>query len=72
MAAQGEPQVQFKPVLLGDSGTGKTTFMKHLTGEFEKYVSTLAVEVHPLCSTPTEDLLSSMHGIQLVRRNLVD
>ena len=49
MAAQGEPQVQFKLVLVGDSGTGKTTFMKcHLTGEFEKkYVATLGVKVHP-------------------------
>ena len=37
MAAQGEPQVQFKLGLVGDGGTGKTTFVKrHLTGEFEK------------------------------------
>ncbi|KAG5210388.1 hypothetical protein MJG53_006478 [Ovis ammon polii x Ovis aries] len=37
MAAQGEPQVQFKLVLAGDGRTGKTTFVKHhLTGEFEK------------------------------------
>ena len=75
MAAQGEPQVQFKLVLVGDGGPGKTTFVKcHLTGEFEKkYVATLGVEVYPLlCSIPTEDQLSSMYGIQPVRRNLVD
>ncbi|KAB0384229.1 hypothetical protein FD755_006146 [Muntiacus reevesi] len=49
MTAQREPQVQFKLVLVGDGSTGKTTFVKlHLTGEFEKYVATLGVEVHPL------------------------
>eukprot|EP00608_Synchroma_pusillum_P008897 CAMPEP_0198419152 /NCGR_PEP_ID=MMETSP1452-20131203/8_1 /TAXON_ID=1181717 /ORGANISM="Synchroma pusillum, Strain CCMP3072" /LENGTH=213 /DNA_ID=CAMNT_0044139275 /DNA_START=34 /DNA_END=675 /DNA_ORIENTATION=- len=41
---------EFKLVLVGDGGTGKTTYVKrHLTGEFEKrYVATLGVEVHPL------------------------
>merc|ERR1712134_96011 len=41
---------QFKCLLVGDGGVGKTTFVKrHLTGEFEKkYVATLGVEVHPL------------------------
>mmetsp|Transcript_84824 Transcript_84824/g.104008 ORF Transcript_84824/g.104008 Transcript_84824/m.104008 type:complete len:221 (+) Transcript_84824:119-781(+) len=41
---------QFKLVLVGDGGVGKTTFVKrHKSGEFEKkYVATLGVEVHPL------------------------
>jgi len=41
---------EFKLVLVGDGGVGKTTFVKrHLTGEFEKkYNATVGVEVHPL------------------------
>jgi len=42
--------VEFKLVLIGDGGVGKTTFVKrHLTGEYEKrYIATVGVEVHPL------------------------
>eukprot|EP00355_Strombidium_rassoulzadegani_P001176 CAMPEP_0168609920 /NCGR_PEP_ID=MMETSP0449_2-20121227/1485_1 /TAXON_ID=1082188 /ORGANISM="Strombidium rassoulzadegani, Strain ras09" /LENGTH=203 /DNA_ID=CAMNT_0008650139 /DNA_START=19 /DNA_END=630 /DNA_ORIENTATION=+ len=45
-----QPVAEFKLVLIGDGGVGKTTFVKrHLTGEFEKkYIATLGVEVHPM------------------------
>merc|ERR1719329_1014093 len=44
------PVAEFKLVLVGDGGVGKTTFVKrYLTGEFEKkYIATLGVEVHPM------------------------
>ncbi|KAG9509387.1 GTP-binding nuclear protein Ran, partial [Fragariocoptes setiger] len=49
-AASQPPIAKYKCVLVGDGGTGKTTFVKrHKTGEFEKkYIATLGVEVHPL------------------------
>jgi len=48
MAAEGVHE--FKLVLVGDGGVGKTTFVKrHLTGEFEKkYIATVGAEVHPM------------------------
>jgi small GTP-binding protein len=55
MALPGQPAApegvpSFKLVLVGDGGTGKTTFVKrHITGEFEKrYEPTIGVEVRPL------------------------
>ena len=41
---------EFKLILVGDGGVGKTTFVKrHLSGEFEKrYVATRGVDVNPL------------------------
>jgi len=50
MAEAEQTPPSFKLVLVGDGGTGKTTFVKrHLSGEFEKkYIATQGVEVHPL------------------------
>lgn len=44
------PVAEFKLVLVGDGGVGKTTFVKrHQTGEFEKkYIATQGVEVSSL------------------------
>jgi GTP-binding nuclear protein Ran len=56
MAKAEQDMPTFKLVLVGDGGTGKTTFVKrHATGEFEKkYVATLGVEVHPLVFHTTQ------------------
>ncbi len=45
-----EAKSQFKIIVVGDAGVGKTTFIKrHRTGEFEaKYVPTLGAEVHKM------------------------
>jgi GTP-binding nuclear protein Ran len=45
-----QPVCEFKLVLVGDGGVGKTTFVRrHLTGEFErKYIATQGVEVNSL------------------------
>lgn len=50
MQATQQEMPEFKLILVGDGGVGKTTFVKrHLTGEFEQNsVATLGVEVHPL------------------------
>jgi len=44
------PAAEFKLVLVGDGGVGKTSLVKrHITGEFlSSYVPTLGVEVHSL------------------------
>ncbi|CAK4071627.1 unnamed protein product [Aphanomyces euteiches] len=44
------PMFEFKLVLVGDRGVGKSAFIKqHYYGEFqEKYTPTLGTEVHPL------------------------
>ncbi|CAF0940956.1 unnamed protein product [Rotaria sordida] len=50
MASNQQYVPEFKLVLVGDGGVGKTTFVKrHMTGEFEKrYDATIGVEVRSL------------------------
>jgi GTP-binding nuclear protein Ran len=44
------PTYNFKVVLVGEGGVGKSTFVRrHVTGEFEKkYIATIGAEVHPM------------------------
>jgi len=46
----GNADYTYKLLLVGDGGTGKTTFVKrHKSGEFEKkYIATVGAEVHPI------------------------
>lgn len=50
LSSEGEEVPIFKGVLVGDAGTGMTTFVKcHLTGDFEdQYIATQGVARHPL------------------------
>lgn len=56
---------EFKVLLVGDGGCGKTSYMKrHLTGEFErKYISTIGCEIKPIQFETSEGT---------IRLNMVD
>jgi GTP-binding nuclear protein Ran len=45
-----QEQMNFKIVLVGNGGVGKTTWIhRHLTGEFQtRYNATIGVDIHPL------------------------
>ena len=53
---------QFKVLLVGDGGVGKTAFvMRHLTGEFlKKWEPTVGVNVHPMTFETTRGKLAFM------------
>lgn len=72
MVAQGEPHVQFELVLVSDGGTRKTIFVKHHLVNVRSIYLPWVSRSTPLFSTPTEDLLCSMYGIQLIKINLID
>lgn len=59
MAAKARAAVEFKLVLVGDGGVGKTTFVKrHKSGEFEKkYVATLGADVHQIPFTTNHGIV---------------
>jgi GTP-binding nuclear protein Ran len=52
-------KMNYKLVLVGDSGVGKSAFVRrHLAGEFEKkHIKTLGVEVHPLTFSTTRGVI---------------
>lgn len=51
MVTQGEPQVHFKLVLIGDGRTRKTILTKyHLSARFKKYVVTWDTNRRPINS----------------------
>lgn len=55
-SSDGREMPTWKCVLVGDGGTGKTTFVKrHLTGKYgKKYIATQGVDVHPHVGAPLE------------------
>jgi len=78
-----QPVAEYKLVLVGDGGVGKTTFVKrHLTGEFEKkYIGKISlkdINFKPLKesksilspSTQTMAPLNSIFGILLAKKSL--
>ena len=60
----------FKVVVVGDGGVGKTTFLKrHRTGEFErKYLPTIGVEVHSL----KFDTITNLNMININNGNIIN
>merc|ERR1711998_2904 len=63
MGMEGSDKVfNFKLLVVGDGGSGKTTFCKrHVNGEFRvTYIPTIGVEVHPLDFTTNKGIINFM------------